>query len=432
MRADTSGRVATRCQLPRPLTSPPPDASCCVLAVVQSLCSNARVLLMDEISTGLDSAVTFDIVSGIRAWAKATRGTVVIALLQPTPEVFALFDDVIMLREGSVIYHGPRAELGRYASSIGFQPPTTTGPVAVGATKAERAISAAEAPGGEGAVNMDMADWLVEMLANPAATWRKGQAAGASKAPKLALPAAAVSAAATAAPSPTPAAPDAVAVGVGSFATIVGSEAGSAVWAAEGRAPFTTPELAAAWQAYEPRSAWHTPSVGKDKGTPPLALNTPFAQAQYGRPYPRTALHHFNALLLRQWRLLSRNSLMVIFRIVSSVVMALILGSTFYQIPDEKSIDKVSCGAGAAGRNGSADDAIPACAVQFGMLLFGAIHVAFTNFSEVSRWIVLRGRTCVSGSSTPTSLPRSQVPAAVEAKYTVYKHLSAGEAWVPR
>lgn len=299
---------------------------------------------MDEISTGLDSAVTFDIVSGIRAWAKATRGTVVIALLQPTPEVFGLFDDVIMLREGSIIYHGPREELGRYTASIGFQPPSTAGPHAVGASKAERAISAAEAPGGEAAVSMDMADWLVELLANPAATWRKGQAAATATAtaPKLTLPTAAVTAAAGDAVAVTVTVPTG---GVGSFATIAssgaGAGAGSAVWSTEGRAPFTTPELAAAWQAYEPRHAWHTPSVGTAKGAPPLALTTPFAQAQYGRPYPRTALHHFNALLLRQWRLLSRNNLMVVFRIVSSVVMALILGSTFYQIPDEKSIDKV-------------------------------------------------------------------------------------------
>jgi hypothetical protein len=337
---------------------PPPDR--------QSLCSNARALFMDEISTGLDSAVTFDIVSGIRAWAKATRGTVVIALLQPTPEVFALFDDVIMLREGSCIYHGPRAEIGRYMATIGFQPPSTGAPQAVGATKAERAISAAEAPGGESSASMDMADWLVELLANPAATWRKGQAAaGSSAAPKLTLPAAAVSVTAAGVTPAGAAAPDVVTVTVptagvgGSYANIVsggGAGAGSgstAVWAAEGRAPFTTPELAVAWQSYEPRLAWHTPSVGTDKGPAPLTLNTPFAQAQYGRPYPRTALHHFKALLLRQWRLLARNNLMITFRIVSSVVMALILGSTFYQVPDEKALDTGGGGTRGGGGVGS-------------------------------------------------------------------------------
>ncbi|RYG50394.1 hypothetical protein EON67_05355, partial [archaeon] len=70
--------------------------------------TNARALMMDEISTGLDSSVTFDIVSSVRSWARITRGTVVIALLQPTPEVYSLFDDVLILRDGGVVYHGPR------------------------------------------------------------------------------------------------------------------------------------------------------------------------------------------------------------------------------------------------------------------------------------------------------------------------------------
>jgi hypothetical protein len=49
--------------------------------------------------------------------------TVVIALLQPTPEVWALFDEVVLLREGQVVYHGPREEVGPYFRELGFQPP---------------------------------------------------------------------------------------------------------------------------------------------------------------------------------------------------------------------------------------------------------------------------------------------------------------------
>jgi hypothetical protein len=49
--------------------------------------------------------------------------TVVIALLQPTPEVWALFDEVVLLREGQVVYHGPRESVGTYFRDLGFQPP---------------------------------------------------------------------------------------------------------------------------------------------------------------------------------------------------------------------------------------------------------------------------------------------------------------------
>jgi ABC-type multidrug transport system ATPase subunit/ABC-type multidrug transport system permease subunit len=79
--------------------------------------------LMDEISTGLDSAATFDIISTQRGIAKTLQKTVVIALLQPSPEVFALFDDVMIMNDGEVIYHGPREEALGYFESLGFKCP---------------------------------------------------------------------------------------------------------------------------------------------------------------------------------------------------------------------------------------------------------------------------------------------------------------------
>ncbi|GAB9476644.1 Atp-binding protein [Globisporangium polare] len=81
------------------------------------------VTLMDEISTGLDSAATYDIIKTQRSIAKTFRKTVVIALLQPSPEVFALFDDVMILNEGEVMYHGPREEIEGHFASLGFLRP---------------------------------------------------------------------------------------------------------------------------------------------------------------------------------------------------------------------------------------------------------------------------------------------------------------------
>ncbi|POM74141.1 Pleiotropic drug resistance protein ABC Superfamily [Phytophthora palmivora] len=84
---------------------------------------NKFVLLMDEISTGLDSAATFDIISTQHSLAKTLKKTVMISLLQPSPEVFALFDDVILLNDGYVMYHGPRAQVLGYFESLGFKCP---------------------------------------------------------------------------------------------------------------------------------------------------------------------------------------------------------------------------------------------------------------------------------------------------------------------
>ncbi|KAE9030309.1 hypothetical protein PR003_g10165 [Phytophthora rubi] len=75
---------------------------------------------MDEISTGLDSAATFDIVCTHRDIAKKLHKTVVIALLQPAPEVFELFDNIMLLNDGEVMYHGPREQVVPYFESLGF------------------------------------------------------------------------------------------------------------------------------------------------------------------------------------------------------------------------------------------------------------------------------------------------------------------------
>ncbi|KAG6957384.1 hypothetical protein JG688_00010997 [Phytophthora aleatoria] len=79
--------------------------------------------LMDEISTGLDSAATFDIISTQRGIAKTLQKTVVIALLQPSPEVFELFDDVMIMNDGEVMYHGPRGQAVPFFESLGFKCP---------------------------------------------------------------------------------------------------------------------------------------------------------------------------------------------------------------------------------------------------------------------------------------------------------------------
>ncbi|CAI5722770.1 unnamed protein product [Peronospora destructor] len=81
------------------------------------------VTLMDEISTGLDSAATFHIIMTQRSIAKYLHKTVVIALLQPAPEVFNLFDNVMVLSQGEIIYHGPRDQAVPYFKRLGFQCP---------------------------------------------------------------------------------------------------------------------------------------------------------------------------------------------------------------------------------------------------------------------------------------------------------------------
>lgn len=86
-----------------------------------------KTLFMDEISTGLDSSTTFQIVKCVRNFVHQMEATVLMALLQPAPETFDLFDDIVLLSEGHVMYQGPRAEVLEFFESLGFRIPARKG-----------------------------------------------------------------------------------------------------------------------------------------------------------------------------------------------------------------------------------------------------------------------------------------------------------------
>ncbi|KAG6386265.1 hypothetical protein SASPL_155158 [Salvia splendens] len=70
------------------------------LTTGEMLVGPTKAFLMDEISTGLDSSATFQIVNYMRQIVHIMDVTMVISLLQPAPETYNLFDDVILLSEG--------------------------------------------------------------------------------------------------------------------------------------------------------------------------------------------------------------------------------------------------------------------------------------------------------------------------------------------
>ena len=119
------------------------------VSVGEMLVTNARALFLDEITTGLDSATSYDILHTLRAWTRIMRGSVVTALLQPTPECFELFDRLILLRQGCVVYDGPVALVTKYLASVGVTVPD----------------------------DQDLADFLTDFLTDPTAvcerTWKK-------------------------------------------------------------------------------------------------------------------------------------------------------------------------------------------------------------------------------------------------------------------
>ncbi|KAK7293629.1 hypothetical protein RJT34_16500 [Clitoria ternatea] len=97
------------------------------LTTGEMLVGPIRVFFMDEISTGLDSSTTFQIISSIQQSIHILNGTALVSLLQPAPETYELFDDIILLTDGQIVYQGPRENVLEFFESMGFKCPERKG-----------------------------------------------------------------------------------------------------------------------------------------------------------------------------------------------------------------------------------------------------------------------------------------------------------------
>jgi ABC-type multidrug transport system ATPase subunit len=79
-----------------------------------------KALFMDEISIGLDDSTTFQIVKSLKQFVHLLKRTAVISLQQPSLETFNLFDDIILLSDGHIVYHGPCEQVLGFFASMGF------------------------------------------------------------------------------------------------------------------------------------------------------------------------------------------------------------------------------------------------------------------------------------------------------------------------
>ncbi|KAI8531756.1 hypothetical protein RHMOL_Rhmol11G0160400 [Rhododendron molle] len=86
-----------------------------------------KALFMDEISNGLDSSTTYQIVAYLKQLAHIADATILVALLQPAPETFDLFDDIILMEGGKIVYHGPRSCVLEFFEDCGFRCPERKG-----------------------------------------------------------------------------------------------------------------------------------------------------------------------------------------------------------------------------------------------------------------------------------------------------------------
>ena len=70
-----------------------------------------------------DAATLFSVIRWLRTMCQGLQQTTLISLLQPPPETYSLFDDVMLMTEGSIVYHGPVKDAVAHMASLGFDLP---------------------------------------------------------------------------------------------------------------------------------------------------------------------------------------------------------------------------------------------------------------------------------------------------------------------
>ncbi|KAH7128053.1 P-loop containing nucleoside triphosphate hydrolase protein [Dactylonectria estremocensis] len=91
------------------------------------LLANPSLLCLDEPTTGLDAASAFQLATTLRKVSQKNR-IVVMTIHQPRPEIWSLFDNVIVLADGGAVYSGPVCDSIPWFKMNGFDKPPFVNP----------------------------------------------------------------------------------------------------------------------------------------------------------------------------------------------------------------------------------------------------------------------------------------------------------------
>ncbi|KAG0025112.1 hypothetical protein BGZ82_010207 [Podila clonocystis] len=96
-----------------------------VSAAIQLL-TNPSALLCDEVTSGLDSFSSFELIKTLTTYAKASHKSVVLSIHQPRAEMFKLLSEsngqIVLLSQGDVVYSGLVCQILPWFESTGLDP----------------------------------------------------------------------------------------------------------------------------------------------------------------------------------------------------------------------------------------------------------------------------------------------------------------------
>ena len=85
-------------------------------------------MFLDEPTSGLDSVTAASLTRTLAELSSSGECTVICTLHQPQSKIFEMFDDLMLLKAGRVVYYGPAKEAITFYADAGFPVPPFTNP----------------------------------------------------------------------------------------------------------------------------------------------------------------------------------------------------------------------------------------------------------------------------------------------------------------
>ena len=97
------------------------------VSIAMMCVAQPRILFLDEPTSGLDSFIAFSVIKIMKKLCQMGV-TVLTTIHQPSSDIFELFDDLMLIQSGNIVYHGPCKDSVAHFSSIGFKCPEQHNP----------------------------------------------------------------------------------------------------------------------------------------------------------------------------------------------------------------------------------------------------------------------------------------------------------------
>eukprot|EP00929_Paragymnodinium_shiwhaense_P048241 TRINITY_DN24414_c0_g1_i1.p1 TRINITY_DN24414_c0_g1~~TRINITY_DN24414_c0_g1_i1.p1 ORF type:complete len:663 (+),score=98.59 TRINITY_DN24414_c0_g1_i1:38-2026(+) len=97
-------------------------------AVAMAAVRQPQILFLDEPTSGLDAFKAHLLIKVMKNLAQSANATIVCTIHQPSSDIFAMFDDLLLLLGGTMVFNGQAADAVAHFAGAGYQCPQFANP----------------------------------------------------------------------------------------------------------------------------------------------------------------------------------------------------------------------------------------------------------------------------------------------------------------